>query len=139
MSESEGLLGLLSHEVDPLRYHYAQLEPGEVTGMVVDRIPRGSRVLDVGCGTGSFLDLLRTHRGADVVGVEPNAERAQAARSRGHSVVTGYYDESSAAELGLFDVILFADVLEHMPHPGPVLRLASQWLAPGGCVATSMT
>ena len=73
-----------------------------------------------------------------MVGVEPNAERAQAERSRGHSVRTGYYDESSAAELGRFDVILFADVLEHMPHPGPVLRLARQWLAPNGCVIASI-
>ena len=73
-----------------------------------------------------------------MVGVEPNAERAQAARSRGHFVQTGFYDESSTAELGRFDVILFADVLEHMPHPGLVLRLARQWLAPNGCVIASI-
>jgi len=138
MRESDGLLGILSEDVDPLRYRYPELVPGEVTQMVTDRIPRGARVLDVGCGTGSFLDLLTAHRGADVVGVEPNAERALDARSRGHSVFTGFYDASSAAELGRFDVILFADVLEHMPHPGPALRLASQWLEPGGCVIASI-
>ena len=61
MKESEGLLGLLSEDIDPLRYHYPRLEFGEVTGMIAERIPRGSRVLDVGCGTGSFLDQLKAH------------------------------------------------------------------------------
>ncbi len=85
--------------------------------MICARIPIGARVLDVGCGTGSISSLIAAECQARVVGIEPDPERAAACRARGLQVVCGYLDDDTAESLGTFDVILFADVLEHVPDP----------------------
>jgi SAM-dependent methyltransferase len=69
--------------LDPLRYDGQEPDPFESTGMILDMIPLGSRVLDVGCGTGSISSLIRDIRRCTVIGIEPHAERARKARSPG--------------------------------------------------------
>ena len=130
--------GFLDQPPDPLRYATAERMAWETTGMVCDRIPRGARVLDVGCGTGSISSLVVRECDADLYGIEPDAARAAACRGRGLRVECGYYDETTASALGDFDVIMFADVLEHVPDPASLLELASRHLKPGGAVLASV-
>ena len=132
-----GTRGFLDREPDPLRYSAATRQPNEATGMLCDRIPLGARVLDVGCGTGSISALLASECHATLVGIEPNPERADACRTRGLNVENGYYDEETATRLGAFDVIVFADVLEHVSDPASLLELASRHLTPNGIVLVS--
>jgi 2-polyprenyl-3-methyl-5-hydroxy-6-metoxy-1,4-benzoquinol methylase len=101
--------------------------------------PRGKRCLDVGCGNGALSAALRTGGAVYVAGIEPDPVAAANARQRLDTVVEGGVldDELPFAE-GEFDLILFADVLEHLPDPDAVLTRCLPLLAPGGNVVVSV-
>ena len=85
--------------------------------MLRQLIPQGARVLDIGCGTGSLTIAATKGLGADILGIEPDPQRAELARSRGLDVVCGNVDRDLLRERGPFDVIILADVLEHLAEP----------------------
>ncbi len=96
---------------------------------------KGLRVLDVGCGfatTSAYLQKL----GNQVTGVEESAEACEIASRRLSHVIRA--DLQKAEPGGLYDVIIFADVLEHLAWPVGALRRYLQWLAPGGSVIISL-
>ena len=130
--------GFVDSLPDPLRYSASQRAAWEATGMICDRIPVGARVLDVGCGTGSISSLIVSECQAELIGIEPDPERANACRALGLNVVCGYYDDETEASLGAFDVILFADVLEHVADPVSLLERAARHLTPTGRVLVSV-
>ena len=134
----EAVAGLSVAPVDPLRYDRQTDDRWESTGMLLRMIPEGARVLDVGCGTGSVSRLVRDVRRARVLGLEPNPERARLAGERGIEVEVGTFDASVVRRHGTFDVVLFADVLEHLEDPSATLRAARAALAPGGRVLASI-
>ncbi len=86
---------------------------------------RETRLLDVGCGDGSFL-LAAARAGWRVAGTEldPNT-----ARCAGLSVMTSV---AEARERGPFDVITLWHSLEHMPDPAGTLRELRGVLADDG-------
>jgi methionine biosynthesis protein MetW len=90
---------------------------------VLDLVPHGSRVLDVGCAEG-YLAAELAARGCSVVGIEPDARAAAVARERGISVLEFDVEEVSL-DAAAFDVVLFVDVLEHLREPAPVLAQAT--------------
>jgi methionine biosynthesis protein MetW len=53
---------------------------------IIDLIPSGSRVLDLGCGDGDLLSLLMERKGADGMGIEINEQAIYKCVSRGLSV-----------------------------------------------------
>jgi SAM-dependent methyltransferase len=89
------------------------------------------RVLDVGCGDGAFLNLMRAE-GAQTFGVEIDPRAALHAASRGHAVWLGDLGDALDAFGGSFDLVTMWDVLEHLTDPGSVLATASQGLAERG-------
>ena len=125
-------------ELDPLRYDWCTDAPQEVARMLADLVPVGSRVLDVGCGAGSVSRIIADTRNAKITGIEPNSQRAAAARARGLEVYQELFTSARVQRLGPFDVILFADVLEHIADPGSFLQLAHRALLPGGRVVASV-
>jgi 2-polyprenyl-3-methyl-5-hydroxy-6-metoxy-1,4-benzoquinol methylase len=78
-----------------------------------------SKVFEIGCNDGLFLEELKK-RGQDLcVGLEPNTFAARIAReTRGLKVYETFLDEKTVEEIkktfGLFDVILARQVLEHV-------------------------
>jgi methionine biosynthesis protein MetW len=133
----EGARGLVTELPSPLRYGGQDLDPAESTAMIASMIPPGARVLDVGCGTGSVSRLIISASGCTVLGLEPDADRAAAASANGIEIVGAQLAEELIPRLGLFDVVLFADVLEHLVDPFEVLRLARKFLRVGGAVVAS--
>jgi O-antigen chain-terminating methyltransferase len=94
----------------------------------------GGEVLDLGCGRGEFLDLLR-EAGIRGRGVEGNANAVAECRARGHQVVAGDLlqvlgGEPEASLGGLFA----SQVVEHLKPPvlQALLAEAHRVLAPGG-------
>jgi methionine biosynthesis protein MetW len=131
--------GFLDSAPDPARYDGTTADPDNSAYKIAQFIPRGARVLDVGCGSGSFAQILQELSNCEaVIGVEPDAARAAAARARGMQVYQGNLTEEMVALIGSFDVIVFADVLEHLAGPASLLLLATRALKPGGKILISV-
>jgi 2-polyprenyl-3-methyl-5-hydroxy-6-metoxy-1,4-benzoquinol methylase len=94
-------------------------------------LPPGLKILDVGAATGT---LGRMCAGAGFVlhGVEPQPEWADLARPYYAELVCGTLDAVPDAFLGGHDLVVCADVLEHMPNPAAALRRLVA-LQPRGC------
>ncbi|MBA0245360.1 methyltransferase domain-containing protein [Stenotrophomonas maltophilia] len=89
------------------------------------------RLLDVGCAHGWFLQATEGH--FEVVGIEPDARVADSASARGLPVRRGFFpDVLQAGEK--FDVIVFNDVMEHIPDILSAMRACTAVLRPGGVV-----
>lgn len=98
--------------------------------------PASGPVVDLGCGRGEFLELLR-EAGVPAWGVEADARRAAACRARSLDVRTGdavaTLEEIDDASLG--GIVSF-QVVEHLTLAKTVrlLALARRKLRPGGCL-----
>jgi SAM-dependent methyltransferase len=94
------------------------------------RVAPAGRVLDVGCGTGTFL-LLAKEAGYSGTGVELSAYAAELGRQKlGVAIRTGRLEELRGETP--FEAITMWDFLEHTREPLEILRCARRQLAPGG-------
>jgi 2-polyprenyl-3-methyl-5-hydroxy-6-metoxy-1,4-benzoquinol methylase len=108
--------------------------------LVLDLVGGGKRVLDVGCATG-YLAKVLGERSNKVSGVEVDPESAEQARPYLERLVVADLDNVDlSAELAgeQFDVIVFADVLEHLKDPASTLRQARSLLGEGGYAVISI-
>jgi 2-polyprenyl-3-methyl-5-hydroxy-6-metoxy-1,4-benzoquinol methylase len=108
--------------------------------IVADLVGTGKRVLDVGCSTG-YLARILTSRGNFVSGIELDVAAAEVAEPDLERIVVGDIETIDLLE-GFdpesFDVIVFADVLEHLREPAAALCRARQLLANGGYFVLSI-
>jgi methionine biosynthesis protein MetW len=111
--------------------------------LLVDAVPAGARVLDVGCATG-YLAAELAARGCVVVGVEADPAAAAAATARGvcAEVVAGDGDttdcRAALTTRAPFDAVVAGDVLEHLRDPWAALAFLASLLRPGGRVVVSV-
>lgn len=105
---------------------------GYLDGML-RHLPRkaGSmRLLDVGCGDGTFLQYAKT-AGWHVQGVDFDPQAVAAAQARGLAVHCGALDTLPAEDTG-YDYITASHVIEHVHDPEGLLRDIFARLKPGG-------
>ena len=105
-----------------------------ITGMLAG-LP-GSRVLDLGCSGGLFAAHARA-AGHEVTGVD--CLEIPGVRERTDHFVQASLEDGIPAEAGEgFDVVVAADVIEHLSRPGEVLADMRRVLRPGGQVLLSV-
>lgn len=118
------------------RYEFEEidLDSDSLHADVVRLVGEDVRVLELGPATG-YMSQAFAKRGCTVVGVEVDPEMAERAAQVCERVVVGDLDQLDlGVELGeeRFDVIVAADVLEHLRDPlGALVRLRD-FLEPGG-------
>ena len=92
------------------------------------------KVLDIGCGGGLFLSLLKLE-GADAVGIELSDSRAYYAASKHKLGIQKHPIESDFWQKGYkgqFDAVTLWDVIEHVNYPLQTLQSAVNVLRSGG-------
>lgn len=94
------------------------------------RGPPHGILLDLGCGNGSYLEIMRA-LGWTVRGLEPDPVAAKIARDRGFDVIGSSIEEASLPEEA-FDRITMSHVIEHVIDPVQVLAVARHALKEGG-------
>jgi len=122
---------------DPHRAH-----PDDAHSILMRLIPRGSRVLELGCASGYLSGYMERALACRVTGLEADPDAARIAAGRCSTVYTVDLDTPGALEVARagapYDVLLAAAVLEHLKYPGRVLRDAHTVLVPGARVIVSL-
>ena len=89
---------------------------------IAEQVPSGVRVLDVGCGEGDLMDVLRGKSGVDVRGLEIDPELVEKAVGRGLSVVQGDADRDLAEYPDkAFDYAILSQTLQTAERPDLML------------------
>ncbi len=98
-------------------------------------VPKGVRVLDIGCGFGQTLEY-HQRRGCEVHGVEADENIRRVADRFGFKVHVGLFDPA-VYEPGYFDCVTLDQVVEHSTDPLALLKGVARVLKPGGTVVAS--
>lgn len=101
-------------------------------------IPSGSRVLEIGCGTGDILESLKPSFG---VGIDVSGEmiqRAQGKYAHAKNLSFRRADITTFASNETFDYIFLADVIEHLPDVSAAIRSVARLMRPDTALVISM-
>lgn len=100
--------------------------------------PQPCRILEIGCGSGTNLTILRD-LGHTVTGIEPDPAALDVARSRGFEVHRGTAETLPDALAGQkFDAVVFMHVMEHCIDPARALENAVALLDGKGSVVAEV-
>ena len=94
------------------------------------------RLLDFGCGNGQFVSRYLISDRADYIGVDFHPPSLAFARERFGGPHAAFLE--SVPEDRQFDIVVYADVLEHLAAPADTLAAHARLLAPGGCMIGSV-
>src|ERR1700739_1454811 len=100
-----------------------------------------SLVVDLGCGTGRFSEMLAAELDAQVIGFDPSEKMIDQARRKPATSST-VFGRASANELplpeGSVDLVFMSQIYHHLPDPLAVARECRRVLRVGGyvCVRT---
>lgn len=112
--------------------------------IIAKYIKEGSKVLDVGCGSGYIGKLLKNKK-CEIFGIDIDAKSLEvAAKTKVYKKIKEYSicdlkENCKIFEKNIeFDYIIFADVLEHLINPGEVLNTCSKMLSKDGEILVSI-
>ena len=102
----------------------------------LDRLPRGTTILDVGCGIGGSSRILAKDYGFNVTGVTISPEQVKRARELTPQGVDAKFEVDDAMALSFpdasFDVVWSIEAGPHMPDKAVFAKELMRVLKPGG-------
>lgn len=124
------------------RYQYAIDPKGNTTAnKVLNFVGREKKVLELGCGPGAMTRYMREQLNCQITALEIDPERARLAEPYCDKLyVTNLesFDFKSEFAEQRFDVIVAADVLEHLQDPWRCLCSVRELLQPEGYIVVSI-
>lgn len=108
---------------------------------LLQRVPKGSKVLELGCATGYMSRILKQSLACHVVGLELDEAAAQLARDHCDRVIQANVEDLSWLDEvrgETFDVITCADLIEHLLDPLRLLRALVGLLTEQGVLLVSI-
>jgi SAM-dependent methyltransferase len=102
---------------------------------VLRKLKNKGAALEIGTGTGIFLELLRNQGFETLVGVEPSSAAIAAAPAHRQAWIREAIFQESDFQPESFDFICCFMTLEHVPNPHEIVSAASRLLRPGGAIA----
>jgi 2-polyprenyl-3-methyl-5-hydroxy-6-metoxy-1,4-benzoquinol methylase len=91
----------------------------------------GDRLLDVGCGSGEYLDIAASV-GWTAEGLDPDPRAVEIAQRRGLTVRLSDLESEAINSAGVYDAITMHHVIEHFHDPIAALKACHTLLRPGG-------
>jgi len=104
-------------------------------------VGQGRSVLEIGCASGSQSKILNSRMGCTITAIEINPEAAEHAKPYCKRIILDSIEKvdlDTCLSGEKFDVVLFADVLEHLYDPLAALRKVTPHLREGGRVVASI-
>ena len=91
--------------------------------IIADMIAENSRVLDVGCDDGSFMEFLKKNKNVDIRGIEISKKKVQVCISKGLTVLEGNaeFDLKQFPE-NSFDYVILGQTLQAFVNPEIVIK-----------------
>lgn len=96
---------------------------------IISKLLKPGKVLEVGCSTGIFLNLLKD-KGWEVTGIEISTKASDIAKKKGIRIINQKFEKIEVSEK--FDLIIFNHTLEHLENPIETLKKAKKLLLPKG-------
>lgn len=99
-----------------------------------------ARVLDVGCGTGANLTerLAQQYPQLQFTGIDSDVASITFANRHRVAANAKYLVETDAAELGLFEMVIASEVIEHVEDPVAFLAFLRGRLTPNGYLVLTL-
>lgn len=94
------------------------------------------RVLEIGAGTGIFLELLKAHGFVELIGIEPSTAAIEAAPIHRHTWLRKEIFKEQNFDPASFDLICCFMTMEHVYDPLIIARAAQRLLKPNGAFVT---
>lgn len=128
------------HDALPPENVYGHTKKVRLLRNAIERVRQESgraslRMLDIGCGSGYAVTRFLGKVGDDVLGIDmypPNIAYAEAHFKRDGLSFACLDAHSLAGNDRVFDIVVLADVLEHLDDPATILATAVELLAPSG-------
>jgi ubiquinone/menaquinone biosynthesis C-methylase UbiE len=105
----------------------------ELFNMVLDNIPNGAKILDVGCGTGELARLIRDKRNAIVTCLDFSRFACEQLIKDGFKTVVSALPKIPLPD-NTFDTVMAIEVLEHLDDPQKTIIQMARVVRPGGIV-----
>ncbi|MBU1727419.1 MAG: class I SAM-dependent methyltransferase [Candidatus Omnitrophica bacterium] len=114
-------------------------DPHSAHAKIIKYVGSRKKVLDVGCNKGYLCKEFKSN-GCFTVGIEADAESANLARKFCDNIIVEDLEQLKALPYPdkYFDVMVFADILEHLKDPALCLMQLKRYLNPEGLIIVSL-